>query len=128
MPALENSALVVDDHYHNRDLFRIALENAGYSVSEARNGEEAIAILETTTFHLLILDLHMPVIDGAQVLKWVRANPNHEAMRVIVATANAQMVLQDTEAQADYVVYKPLEIRDFIQLVKRLRIDVQPNR
>jgi hypothetical protein len=48
-------------------------------------------------------------------------------MRVIVATANAQMVLEDVNAQADYVIYKPLEIRDFIQLVKRLRADAQPN-
>jgi CheY-like chemotaxis protein len=127
MAASENSALVVDDHYHNRDLFRIALENAGYTVTEARNGEEAITILEKETFRLLILDLHMPIMDGTQVLKWVRANSTHDAMRVIVATANAQMVLEDVNAQADYVIYKPLEIRDFIQLVKRLRADAQPN-
>jgi two-component system, OmpR family, response regulator ResD len=69
MAASENSALVVDDHYHNRDLFRIALENAGYTVTEARNGEEAITILEKETFRLLILDLHMPIMDGTQVLK-----------------------------------------------------------
>jgi CheY-like chemotaxis protein len=117
---MEYTALVVDDNELTRDLMRIALDTAGYSVSEARNGREALEVLETQTYRLLVLDLQMPQIDGAAVLKWLREHPLHQQMIVVVATANAHMVTNEVE-RADYVIYKPLDVTDFIRLVQRLK-------
>jgi CheY-like chemotaxis protein len=115
------SALVVDDNDLNRDLIQIALNTAGFEVSAAKNGREAIAALDAQAYNLMVLDLQMPMMDGTSVLKWLRANPLHNNMIVIVATANAHMVGGDEGERADYVIYKPLDMREFVHLLKRLK-------
>ncbi len=115
------SALVVDDNDLNRDLMQIMLTTAGFEVSEAKNGQEAITALEALPCNLLILDLQMPLVDGTDVLKWLRTNPQYDAMTIIVATANAHMTGGDEMQRADYVIYKPIDIKEFAHLVGRLK-------
>jgi len=119
-PAQRASALVVDDNDDNRELFRLALEMAGFDASEASSGARALAILDNRTFDVMVLDLQMPHVNGETVLRKVRSNAKHESMRVVIATANAHMALIEVEALADYVVYKPVDLREFILLVRRL--------
>ncbi|NJR12396.1 response regulator, partial [bacterium] len=65
-------ALIIDDNFNNRDIFRIALESIGFHVTEAENGADGLKILHSHIFHLLVLDLQMPLIDGLEVLKELR--------------------------------------------------------
>jgi CheY-like chemotaxis protein len=120
-PAIMASALIVDDNHFNREIFRIALQAAGYQTAEARDGVEAQAVLETRQFDLAVLDLQMPLIGGAIVLKNLRLNPVHTRMVVIVATANPHMAVGDVQSLADYVLYKPIDIHEFARLVARLK-------
>jgi CheY-like chemotaxis protein len=115
-----SSALVVDDNAFNREVFTLALDSLGFKTIEASNGLEALAILEHSTFNLMVLDLRMPVMDGGAVLKKLRVDPRHDAMIVVVATANPHMAA-DIEILADYIVYKPVEIPDFAALIGRLK-------
>ncbi len=115
------SALIIDDNWFNRDIFRIALESAGYSVTELDNGQEGINLLEQQTFNLLILDLQMPLIDGRTVLLKVKDQPLHDKMRVVVVTANAHMATSDVDEMADYVMYKPINVIEFSEFVRRLK-------
>jgi CheY-like chemotaxis protein len=120
-PSTTFSALIIDDNWFNRDIFRIALESAGYSVTELDNGSEGIALLEKQTFNLLILDLQMPLVDGHTVLVRVKEQPLHKKMRVVVVTANAHMATGDVDEMADYVMYKPINVMEFSEFVRRLK-------
>jgi DNA-binding NtrC family response regulator len=66
------SILFVDDDVQLRRLCKITLEESGYLVSEAGNGEEALAAIQGATFDLIVLDLSMPDVDGFEFLKAVR--------------------------------------------------------
>ncbi len=107
------SALVVDDNEFNRDICRIALEYAGYKVSQAVNGEEALKLLQTQGFNLMILDLQMPIVDGYTVLKTVRSDGHHEDLYVIVMTAHEPLATNEVKEAANYVIYKPIDIVGF---------------
>ncbi len=120
-PTTMYSALIIDDNWFNRDIFRIALESAGYSVTELDNGQEGIKVLEQQTFNLLILDLQMPLVDGRTVLVKVREHSLHKKMRVVVVTANAHMATSDVDEMADYVMYKPINVMEFSEFVRRLK-------
>lgn len=118
-PRSRPSALFVDDDRDNRELFHLALVKAGYDAVEMNNGVDALAILENQTFDLMVLDLQMPHLNGASVLKTLRSNPKYDSMKIVIATANAHMALE-VEVLADYVIYKPIDLRAFIRLAERL--------
>jgi CheY-like chemotaxis protein len=115
------AALVVDDNWYNRDIFRIALETAEYSVTEAEDGVQGISILEKQSFHLMVLDLQMPGLDGRAVLSKVRTMPRHKGMRIVIVTANAHMATDEVDALADFVMYKPIDVMEFSRFLHRVR-------
>jgi CheY-like chemotaxis protein len=115
------SALVVDDNFYNRDIFKIALEMAGYDVTEADNGSDGLDLLTRGGYDLLILDLHMPKMDGRAVLKNVRQLALDHGLRVVVVTANSQMATDEVTSMADFVMYKPIDVREFKDFVTRLK-------
>jgi CheY-like chemotaxis protein len=115
-----STALIVDDNYYNRDLCRLALEHAGYSVSEAETGVAAVNILKDQTFDLLILDLAMPELNGLGVIRQINVQTNHKDMSIIVMTANPHMATEEVDLRVDFVLYKPIDILNFTALVQRL--------
>ncbi|EGL81459.1 response regulator receiver protein, partial [Caldalkalibacillus thermarum TA2.A1] len=64
--------LIVDDEWNMRNLLRIHLTKAGFQVSEAKNGQEALELLEQQNVDLIILDLMMPDMDGLDVCAKIR--------------------------------------------------------
>jgi CheY-like chemotaxis protein len=117
------SALVADDNDDNRNICRIVLENAGFSVTEALDGEQAIQLLEKRTFMLLLLDLQMPRVNGRSVLQWLRAQAPQRRMQVVVITANPHWVTDEIDVLADYVMQKPIPIVPFSQFITRIKSD-----
>lgn len=115
------AALIVDEDQDNRELFGLAVAKAGFHTVETTNSEEALNLLETRTFDLMMLDLQMPSLNGASVLKIIRANTKYAAMKIVVVTGNAHMKLSEVEELADCVVYKPLDLKKFIHLVERMK-------
>jgi CheY-like chemotaxis protein len=67
------SILVVDDNRQVLGFFKRVLENYGYSVTALSSGKEALSVVQTGAFDLMILDLSMPEVDGFEVLKSVRS-------------------------------------------------------
>ncbi len=120
-PQLTPTALIVDDEFYNRDVFRIALESVGYSVEEAENGRSGLQILEKTTFTLLVLDLHMPVMNGRELLQAIRKMPIHKFMQVAVVTANSPMATDEINEIADFIMYKPIDVQAFAKFANRLK-------
>jgi CheY-like chemotaxis protein len=115
-----STALIVDDNYYNRDLCRLALEHAGYFVSEAESGLDAVNLLKEQTFDLLILDLAMPELNGVGVIRQISHQTKHEAMSIVVMTANPHMATEEVDLQVDFVLYKPIDILDFTAFARRL--------
>lgn len=114
-------ALVVDDNWDNRNIFTISLEAAGYQITQAEDGISALSLLETNTYHLIVLDLQMPKMDGHAVLQKIRHDPRHDKAQIIVVTANPHMATDEVDIEADYVLYKPISVASFTALTRRLK-------
>jgi len=79
--------LLVEDDTETRDVMARTLEKAGWTVSEAGNGQEALDIMSGLQPRLILLDLMMPVMDGFDFLTAMRAQPEWQHIPVIVVTA-----------------------------------------
>lgn len=79
--------LIVDDEPVGREYLRQVLTKAGYEITEASDGEEALALLQESLPDLVITDLLMPVMDGFELLHRIRSSPETADMRVILWSA-----------------------------------------
>ena len=81
--------LVAEDNAVNRELLRELLEARGYTVLEARNGQETLQMIERSLPELLLLDIGMPILDGFAVIRRIRENPRLAMLPVVAVTAYA---------------------------------------
>lgn len=103
--------LVVDDRQENRDLLRAILEPVGFSLEEAVNGQEALTKFEQWSPHAVLMDMRMPVMDGYEATKKLKASEKGKNTPVIAITASSfgsdeQKVL---EAGANGYIRKPFK-------------------
>ncbi|MEU7872305.1 response regulator [Dactylosporangium sp. NPDC049140] len=82
------SILVAEDDPDIRDLFTMALENAGVDVTAVENGEAALAALHEQRFDMLVTDMWMPRVSGLDLCKRVRAEPATSLMPVLMLSAH----------------------------------------
>ncbi len=80
--------LVVEDRWTNRQLLIKLLKSAGFSVREAENGQEAVEIWQSWKPHLIWMDIKMPVMDGYEATKQIKAHLNGENTVIIALTAS----------------------------------------
>ncbi len=109
-PARQSGALlVVDDDPANREMLSRRLQKSGYSVTVAENGLQAIKLLRTNPFDLVLLDLIMPGLDGYQVLSQLKADPDLKHLPVIMISALDQDegIARCIEMGADDYISKP---------------------
>ena len=83
--------LAVDDMPENRELISRLLSRAGHTVISAVSGEEALELLDTRGVDVVLLDLMMPGIGGAEVLKVMKENPALRATPVIMISGRQDM-------------------------------------
>jgi len=83
--------LIVEDNEENRDILKRRLVREGYRVDSANDGREGLTCLDNNLYDLVILDIHMPVMDGIEVLKAMKGNPTHADIPVIMLTAIEEM-------------------------------------
>jgi signal transduction histidine kinase/DNA-binding response OmpR family regulator len=81
-----NKVLLADDHPNNRELISILLKRMNITVTEVEDGKKALDTIFYQKFDLILLDIHMPQMDGTEALKKIRAAGNHTP--VIALTAN----------------------------------------
>ena len=82
--------LIVDDEDDIIDLLQYNLEKEGYNISSATNGIEGIELARQIKPDLIILDIMMPKLDGFEVCKAIRANPDWNSVRIIMLTAKGR--------------------------------------
>ncbi len=116
------SVLCVDDNRLNRDLMTTTLTDAGFAVTTAENGSQAIDILKEKAIDVVLLDLVMPVQDGSATLQMLRGDPRWEFLPVIVLTShrNSQMRQDAIVAGADDFINYPLNRLELLTRIKSL--------
>lgn len=114
MSIVQVNVLVVDDEPSLRRVFRMSLAADGFVVEEARNGEEAVAMLPQRSFDLVLLDINMPGIGGVEACREIRGlAPKVGILMVTVRAAEHDMV-RALEAGADDYVTKPVRFRELV--------------
>ena len=116
----EARILVVEDNDRNLKLVRDVLVFAGFEVLEAQTGEQGVAIAETTLPDLVLMDLQLPGIDGAEALRQLRDNPATAELPVVAVTAFAMKEDGERTRQAGFDGYitKPLSVRSLPDQVR----------
>ena len=115
--------ILVEDDLFLRELYTDTLISAGYTVISAKDGEEGLKIIKANTdVKLILLDLMLPKINGIDVLKEIKKDPNTKNLSIIVLTnLNEEAIIQDAlklgaNAYLIKVDYTPQEV---IQTVRQ---------
>jgi len=119
MPA-KNKILVVDDEEALRTVLSTELEGEGYQVSTAGDGEEAIKILGSQQFHLILLDIKMPNVDGFEVLKFVKQKQPSTKVIMLTGFADLKNAIESKKLGAEDFVSKPYDLVDLLTTVERV--------
>lgn len=122
MDEFKSSILVVDDEEDTVELARMVLEYENYDVFSASNGSEAIDFLTTNEIKpdLILLDVLMPKIDGLEVCRWIKSQPNLKKIPVLLFTAKVGKKdrIAGEEAGADDYINKPFSADDLLSLIR----------
>ncbi len=114
--------LVCDDERHIVRLIQVNLERQGYIVVTAFDGKEGLEKIRSEKPNLVVLDVMMPYMDGFEVLKTIRREPETESLPVIMLTAKAQDkdVFEGYHYGADMYLTKPFNPMELVTFVKRI--------
>ena len=121
---LQERILVVDDDANIRALLTVLLENEGYQVLTAADGEASLPMAAAEKPDLILLDIRMPKMDGLQACDRLRANPETQKIPIIFLTAfnSHDRLEQAIEMGADDFLGKPI---DALELRVRIRAMLQ---
>jgi signal transduction histidine kinase len=113
--------LVVDDSPDNVFLIQTILEEEGYAIRTAENGPSALAEIEQSPPHLILLDVMMPGMDGFEVTQRLRQNTSLPFIPILLITAYDQpSVAQGLDMGADDFIRKPVEVDELLARVRSL--------
>lgn len=111
--------LVVDDERPIADILKFSFEREGFEVEVAYDGEEAVAKARASSFHLVILDIMLPKMDGFSVCKEIRTFSSVPILMVTAKEAEVDKVL-GLELGADDYVTKPFSPRELVARVRAI--------
>ena len=115
------SILIVEDHPTMRDAMRLVLEEDGHQVEEASDGESGIAMVRDRPPDVVLLDLNIPVVSGAEVLETLKSDPATAEVLVVVVTATGEEGRRKAIAQgADGYITKPFSPLALLRSVERV--------
>jgi DNA-binding response OmpR family regulator len=119
---MKDKILVVDDEPDALDLIQFNLKAAGFDVVTADDGAEALKKARTTQPSLVVLDVMLPEVDGLEVCKILRREPDTAAIPIIMLTAKAAEIdrVLGLELGADDYLTKPFSPRELVLRVKAL--------
>ena len=116
--------LIVDDDASIKRMFQLLLKDAGYRVSTAASGQEVLQFLRVLTPDVMLLDISLPGMDGVELTRRIKSDPDQPFIPIILITALGDMrtKIAGLDAGADDFLVKPVE---FAELLARLRVMVR---
>lgn len=114
--------LLVEDNLHNRRIFQGVLSHAGFAVVEAEDGGRAMELAVASPPDLILMDLSIPVIDGWECTRRLKADPRTRSVPIIALTAHAMRGDEERarEAGCDGYLSKPISPRKVVEEVRRV--------
>jgi two-component system, chemotaxis family, chemotaxis protein CheY len=114
--------LSVDDSASIRQMVSFTLIKEGYEVIEASDGRDALSKLGGGPVNMVITDLHMPVMDGIELIKSLRADPAYKFTPIVMLTTESHQDRKDQGRQAGATgwIVKPFKPDQLIAVVKKL--------
>lgn len=119
--------LVVDDDPDMADVIVLVLQRAGYAIRRAENGEQALEAAAAERPALVLLDMLMPVMDGWQCARELRARYGHDVPIVVVSAAE-HVGRRGDEIDAEETLPKPFDVADLLTIVARYVREPKPGR
>ena len=110
---------VADDEADNRLLLERVLKTRGYNVVFAEDGRQALALGQRTDIDLLLLDIMMPVMNGLEVLEWLRKSDHDVPIIMVTALGSPEKIAQALTQGADDYVTKPFSPLELLARVER---------
>src|SRR5690242_16906448 len=123
MEAASTTVVLIDDTAANRQLVGYWLGNAGFRVLEADRGDDGLVVVEAELPDLVVLDVHLPGLDGLEVCRRMRANPTTAAIPVLQVSAAATESsdrIEGLEQGADAYLVMPVPAPEFLAVVRSL--------
>jgi two-component system chemotaxis response regulator CheY len=119
---MSKKVLVIDDSESIRALVSMMLENAGYEVDKAVDGNDALALLDGRDLNLIITDLNMPNMDGITLIKKVRTMSKYGTLPIIMLTTESQTSFKDQAKAAGATgwVCKPFVIDKLLAVINKV--------
>ncbi len=114
--------LAVDDSPSMRDMVRIALTSAGFEVTQAMDGEEALALARQHSFDLILSDVNMPKMDGIALIRALRAEAPYRHTPILMLTTDGSVdrKREGKEAGATGWIVKPFDPAQLIATMLRV--------
>ncbi len=115
--------LIVEDNERNLKLVRDVLQFNGFQTAEARTAEDGLALASASPPDLVLLDLMLPGLNGAEVCRWLKADPRTRRVPVILVTSVSPEFLAGWLPGCPYdsVIYKPFGLDGLLAAVERSR-------
>jgi response regulator RpfG family c-di-GMP phosphodiesterase len=111
--------LIVDDDRHIRDILRELFLSSGYDARVAADGQEALEVFDADRPPLTVTDVHMPVMDGVELLKKARALDPDAAFLVLTGVANVQTAVESLKFGAFDFIMKPVHMDELLIAAER---------
>jgi len=124
--AVRTKFLVVDDEEDVRLLLRDILERAGYEVTLAQEGREALALFEQKKFDAVFTDLGLPGMSGWQLAHSIREQNRKIHIAIITGWGQAVGSSAQREAEVDWVVSKPFDIERILEIAREISLRTSP--
>jgi len=114
--------MTADDSASVRQMVSFTLNQAGYAVVEAVDGQDALEKIEESPVHMLVTDLNMPKMDGIELIKAVRGKQRYKFMPIIMLTteSQAEKKQQGKHAGATGWIVKPFKPEQLLAVVKKV--------
>jgi two-component system KDP operon response regulator KdpE len=110
--------LLVDDDAAIRRALRTSLNELGFDTTEAARGEEAIHLVRSATFDVVLLDLHMPGMGGIKTLASLRMIAPHLPILIVTVQDSEEQKVEALEGGADDYIVKPFGVRECIARIR----------
>ena len=119
---LHNKILIADDDADMRMLLATMLESEGYTVMQAENGQEAVEMARKELPALVMLDIHMPVMDGLKACKEIKSDKVTRTVPVVMLTVEGSIheIQQAISYGAKTYITKPSSKAEILKVVKSI--------
>ena len=119
---MSKTVLTVDDSRTMRDMLRLALGGAGFTVIQAVDGQDGLKVLPQQPVDVIITDINMPKLDGYGVIRHLRADANYDETPILVLSTESDQKTKEIgrEAGATGWLVKPFDPEQLVEIVRQV--------